>query len=174
MLMYLMMIESDADRHYFMELYVKYEKMLLRTARERFPRDMHAAEDVVQNSWIRVIRNLDKIRAVPEQKRGYYLIVIVRNEAASYQRRLHYDLSFEDEIFKDELSVEGPEAVTVYDLIRQMPDTYRAVLEMRFVEERSTKEIAKALHLKEGTVSSRIHRGKALLMDALREEGMEG
>lgn len=174
MLMYLMMIESDADRHYFMELYVKYEKMLLRTARERFPRDMHAAEDVVQNAWIRIIRNLDKIRSVPEKKQGYYLVVIVRNEAASYQRKLHYELSFDDEIFRNEPSEEGPEVITVFDVIHQMPDTYRAVLEMRFVEERSTKEIAKALHLKEGTVSSRIHRGKALLMDALREEGMEG
>ena len=42
---------------------------------------------------------------------------------------------------------------------------------MRFVEERSTKEIAKALSLKETTVDVRIHRGRALLIRKLREEG---
>ena len=42
---------------------------------------------------------------------------------------------------------------------------------MRFVEERSTKEIAAALSLKESTVDVRIHRGRALLMKKLREEG---
>lgn len=52
-----------------------------------------------------------------------------------------------------------------------MPDIYRTVLEMRFVEERSTKEIAKALSLKETTVDVRIHRGRALLIRKLREEG---
>ena len=38
-------------------------------------------------------------------------------------------------------------------------------------EERSTKEIAAALSLKETTVDVRIHRGRALLMKKLREGG---
>lgn len=45
------------------------------------------------------------------------------------------------------------------------------MIEMRFVEELSTKEIAAALGLKETTVNVRIHRGRALLMKKLREEG---
>lgn len=60
---------------------------------------------------------------------------------------------------------------SIIDTIRAMPDIYRTVLEMRFVEERSTKEIAKALSLKETTVDVRIHRGRALLIRKLREEG---
>ena len=51
-----------------------------------------------------------------------------------------------------------------------MPEIYRAVIEMRFVEELSTKEIAAALGLKETTVNVRIHRGRALLMKKLRDE----
>ena len=60
---------------------------------------------------------------------------------------------------------------SIIEIIQAMPDTYRAVLEMRFVEECSTKEIAKALSLKETTVDVRIHRGRALLIKKLMEEG---
>ena len=52
-----------------------------------------------------------------------------------------------------------------------MPELYRAVLEMRFVEECNTREIAKKLNLTESTVNTRIHRGRILLMKKLEEEG---
>ena len=52
-----------------------------------------------------------------------------------------------------------------------MPETYRAVLEMRLVEERTTREIAAALGLSEGAVNTRISRGRALLAEKLRKEG---
>ena len=69
------------------------------------------------------------------------------------------------------LLIENDNTRSIIDTIRAMPDIYRTVLEMRFVEERSTKEIAKALSLKETTVDVRIHRGRALLIRKLREEG---
>ena len=60
---------------------------------------------------------------------------------------------------------------TIIDTIRSMPETYRAVLEMRLVEERTTREIAAALGLSEGAVNTRISRGRALLAEKLRKEG---
>ena len=57
-------------------------------------------------------------------------------------------------------------------LICRMPETYRAVLEMRFVEERSTREIAQKLNIPEATVNTRIFRGRSLLIERLREEGL--
>lgn len=59
----------------------------------------------------------------------------------------------------------------ILKIIHEMPQVYRAVLEMRFVEECSTREIANRLHLKESTVNTRIHRGRLLLIKKLKEEG---
>lgn len=61
-------------------------------------------------------------------------------------------------------------AAAIVALIRDMPELYRAVLEMRFVEERTTREIAQALHLPEATVNTRIFRGRKLLAERMREE----
>ena len=56
-------------------------------------------------------------------------------------------------------------------LIRAMPEQYREVLELKFVLERSNREIAEALGLTEGTVGVRIQRGRALLIRRLEQEG---
>lgn len=56
-------------------------------------------------------------------------------------------------------------------IIRGMPEDYRRVLELRFVAEWSVAEIARTMGLTEGTVKTRIFRGRKLLMERLREEG---
>ena len=86
-------------------------------------------------------------------------------------RKRIFDKIIEKEIRDQLLNLENDNTRSIIDTIRAMPDIYRTVLEMRFVEERSTKEIAKALSLKETTVDVRIHRGRALLIRKLREEG---
>ena len=57
-----------------------------------------------------------------------------------------------------------------FEMIRAMPETYRAALEMRFVEEMSTREIAAALHISEDAANARISRGRRLLTEKLRRE----
>ena len=164
MLIFLSMLESDEERRLFTDLYNQYGNMMLHVAKRYFPKDMYAAEDVVQNAWIRVVDHFQKIQAVPSKKRGAYLVVIVRNEAITALRKQKPELHFDENFVEGYIDLEN-------DTIRAMPDIYRTVLEMRFVEERSTKEIAKALSLKETTVDVRIHRGRALLIRKLREEG---
>ena len=73
-------------------------------------------------------------------------------------------------IISEEFDIED-NSQPILDIIHKMPELYRAVLEMRFVEECSTREIATRLHLTESTVNTRIHRGRILLMKKLEEEG---
>lgn len=55
MLIFLSMLESDEERRLFTDLYNQYGNMMLHVAKRYFPKDMYAAEDVVQNAWIRVV-----------------------------------------------------------------------------------------------------------------------
>ena len=171
MLIFLSMLETDDERREFLELYNRYGTAMLRVAQRYFPNDSHTVEDAVQNAWLKAVENFSKILSVDCKKRGAYLVIIVKNESISMLRKRHPEQPF-DEAFANKQSNLGDRgAASVAELIQTMPDTYRAVLEMRFVEERSTREIAKTLRLKETTVNTRIHRGRAMLIEKLKEEG---
>lgn len=171
MLIFLTMLETDAERQLFMELYNQYGNAMLRVAQRYFLGEPTMAEDAVQNAWLRVVEKFSRLQDIPRKKRGAYLVVIAKNESISLLRKRHQELPFDDTIVADKGDFESDNAKDIIETIQKMPETYRAVIEMRFVEELSTKEIAVALGLKETTVNVRIHRGRALLMKKLREEG---
>lgn len=56
-------------------------------------------------------------------------------------------------------------------LIRQLPEEYRRVLELRFVAEWSLAEIAQAMGLTESAVKTRVFRGRKMLLKSLQKEG---
>lgn len=167
--MLLSMLSDEDDRKALYDLYTQYQDAMLRVARRYFPADPASAEDAVQSAWLRAIDHFSKIFEIPCKKRGAYLVIIVKNEALTLLRKYGRDLPLDEAL--TESVTEDNDSFTIVDVIRSMPETYRAVLEMRFVEERSTREIATALGLSERAVDTRISRGRALLVEKLRKEG---
>ena len=55
----------------------------------------------------------------------------------------------------------------VRDAMRQLPETYRRVLQLRYFDELSYGEICMALELPMGTVKAQLYRAKALLAQRL-------
>lgn len=170
-LIFLSILETDAERQLFMELYNQYGNAMLKVAQRYFIGEPAMAEDAVQNAWLRVVEKFSRIQEIPCKKRGAYLVVVARNEAISLLRKRHQEIPFDDDVMGEKYAFENDSTKDIIETILEMPETYRAVLEMRFIEDRSTKEIATALGLKETTVDVRIHRGRALLIKKLREEG---
>jgi len=164
------MLESEGERQEFLELYNLYSNPMLLVAKKIFSQDHASAEDAVQNAWMRVVENFPKIQAIPCKKRGAYLVVIVKNEALSILRKRQKELPLNEAMIGEAAAIENS-SQPILDIIHEMPQVYRAVLEMRFVEECNTREIASRLHLKESTVNTRIHRGRLLLIKKLKEEG---
>ena len=58
------------------------------------------------------------------------------------------------------------------ELFRQLPETYRAVLEMKILIGYTDKEIASRLGISETAVSSRASRGRSLLRKLVEGEGL--
>lgn len=172
LLIYLSVLETDHEKHEFMALYAEYHAVMLRVAKKYFPVDQMAREDAVQNAWIKIVKNFQKIMAIECKKRGSYCVIIVKNECISILRKNKAKVSL-DELplaVTDDLHEDSSASIT--QLIREMPEKYRTVLELRFIEERSTREIAQHLNIPEAAVSTRIFRGRKLLIDRLREEGL--
>ena len=168
LIMLLSMLSDEGDRRRLYELYTQYQDAMLRVARRYFPADQALAEDAVQNAWLRVIDNFSRISEIPCKKRGAYLVIIVKNESLTLLRKRTRELPLDESLTECSLD---DDSASIIDTIRSMPETYRAVLEMRLVEERTTREIAAALGLSEGAVNTRLSRGRSLLAEKLRKEG---
>ena len=53
-------------------------------------------------------------------------------------------------------------------IIMNMPDKYREVLFLRFIEEKSYEEIMDILRLPKGTIASLVNRGRKIILDEAR------
>lgn len=168
--MLLSMLSDEDDRKALYDLYTQYQDAMLRVARRYFPADPASAEDAVQNAWLRAIDHFSKFFEIPCKKRGAYLVIIVKNESLTLLRKRGKELPL-DESLAEEGTEGGDDSASIVDMIRSMSETYRVVLEMRLVEERTTREIATALGLSERAVDTRISRGRALLAEKLGKEG---
>lgn len=83
MLIYLSLLETDAEKEAFLALYSQYHQAMLRLARRYFPTDQMSLEDAVQNAWVKIIRNFPKIRTLEGKNRGAYCVITVKNECIS-------------------------------------------------------------------------------------------
>ncbi len=64
--------------------------------------------------------------------------------------------------------VEKLDATAVSRAIEELPDEFRAVSSLYFLEDLSYQQIAETLEIPVGTVRSRLHRGRALLQQRLK------
>lgn len=95
MLIYLSVLETDREKHEFMALYSEYHAVMLRVAKKYFPVDQMAREDAVQNAWMKIVKNFQKISAIECKKRGAYCVIIVKNECISILRKNKAEIRFD-------------------------------------------------------------------------------
>ena len=169
---FLAALESDADKQAFTKLYEENHIRMEETAM-RILKDHGDAEDAMQNAFLQIIRHFEEIYKIPCDKLPFWCVSIVKNEALSIIRKKKR-LVFMDDLPHMEIEAE---AVTNYtglvQLFAKLPDTYRAVLEMKLLLGYSEKEIAQHLGLSPSAVGTRIFRGKVLLREIIEKEGFE-
>lgn len=171
MLSYLLAaLESEEDKRRFIELYEENHVRAEQTAL-RILKNPHDAEDAVQNAFLQVIHHFDKISEIPCKKLEFWIISIVKNEALMILRRNQKELPQED---WDNFSADVNDPIGYNELVQlfsRLPPTYRAVLEMRMINDYSGKEIAVHLGISESAVNTRISRGRILLRELAVKEG---
>jgi RNA polymerase sigma-70 factor (ECF subfamily) len=130
------------------------------------------AEDLVQEVYARVLR---KPRLLHSHDDLGYLLRVLRNTYFSSQRaaqrRLRPDpLPDEMDLVEDRHAVhphEALEAKELYAVIAELPDPFRDALVAIDVLGLSYREAARALRVREATVTTRLHRGRLRLARAL-------
>lgn len=168
---YLATLENDADQALFAQLYRQYVSKMMKVAQRILP--SHAqAEDAVHDAFLKMIQHFEELKAIPDQQRVYWMIAVTKNASLDLLRKGKKEMPMEEEaaVYQAAPADEGGFRALVA-VIRAMPETYRRVLELRFVAEWSHAEIAQELRISEGAVKSRVFRGRQILMERMAKEG---
>lgn len=171
----------------FRELLRRYERPVFSLV-FRMVRDRDTAEDLAQESFIKVLNNIDRYR--PEFKFSSWLFKIANNVAIDHLRKRTVDtVSLEGSRYatttaeaestaipvasKDQSALEEMESKELGGAIEKavaaLRPEYRACILLRHVEDRSYEEIAATLDLPLGTVKTYIHRARHELRKALED-----
>ncbi len=169
----------------FRELVRRYERPVFSLV-FRMVRDRELAEDLSQDSFIKVLNNID--RYSPEFKFSSWLFKIANNVAIDHLRRRRLDTISIDgsphastaaEVESSALQIESEQENALDELaskelgsaievaIARLRPEYRACIMLRHVEGRAYEEIAATLDLPLGTVKTYIHRARHELRKAL-------
>ena len=150
----------------------------------RFTNSGSEAQDLTQEVFLRVFRTLKSFRAA-EGSFGTWLARVTRNLLIDHYRRTRQDRStdsIEEQLpvieeagasasVRPDDAVAGQEASEILQATLQKlsPDLREAVI-LRDLQEMEYREIADVLQIPEGTVKSRINRGRMELGRLLRKQ----
>ena len=152
--MYLAMLGSEEDRERFTLLYEAHEKRLYAVALKVLG-DPTRAENAAQQTWLQALRNWERINTLDWDAAAKYLAVAAKNAALDRRKNERGNTTMPEDWDPPAPEDGQGEYQRLVALILALPEAYRWVLELKFVEEESNQEIAKRLGLKESTVSTR-------------------
>ena len=157
-------MEDEDDRQFVTELYQKYKLNMYYTAR-RIVKDPHTAEDMVQESCIAIINNLDKVKAVEVCRRRAYIVSLVKNISINYvvkrDRQSKYSFIADDEILSqqpdldsdiEEQLIRNCEIATIKSALLRLSEKDRTILRMRYFDDLKDGDIANYLNIKANSV----------------------
>lgn len=150
-------------------------RSLVRLAR-LFVDDRDAAEDIVQEAFLRLARHTGNIAAI--DRAPAYLRSIVLNLARDHNRRglvslRHHatngrEIDVESDAVGDQL-VRSEEHQRVIEAVRELPTRQRDCITLRYFEEFGIDRIAATLGLSVNSVKTHLRRAMAALDRALSE-----
>lgn len=161
----------------FGRLMERYEAPLLRYLMRLTGWASEEVEDILQEAFIKAYRHLNDYD--PALKFSAWLYRITHNQAIDALRRqtaspVRFEWSLEDvaRLVPAKNDTEATlwsqeELESVRRAIDSLPERYREVLVLRFLEEKSYEEIVDILKMPKGSVATAVKRGKELLLKQL-------
>ena len=148
----------------------------------RFLGDYAACSDVVQETMIKVFRYKDSYSSVAKFSTWVYTIAgnLARTEYRRQRRRNIFSISdfgeehktydLPDENYRpDVIADSGIKDEIIQKALLKVKESYREAVILRDIQGMSYEEISEILGVNEGTVKSRINRGRAQLQELLKD-----
>lgn len=166
----------------FTHIIERYEAPLCRYIRRLGVREHEDQQDVLQEIFIKVYKNLNGFD--PSLKFSSWVYRIAHNEAISWFRKQnvrpegHLIAESDDVLSLVKTNEKDPEALfdtevnaeMVTEALKSIDAKYRDVLVLRFFEHKEYEEISDILKIPIGSVGTLIHRGKHQLKTHINPE----
>jgi RNA polymerase sigma-70 factor (ECF subfamily) len=160
---------QDGDSQALEELVARWQQRLWRQALHLTGK-RDAASDVLQEVWMAIVRGIRTLDDPARFRHWAYRLVI--NKSVDWVRRQQRQRKLADDASGDlgECSppATGDHAERLRRALSRLPDDCRAILSLRYFEDAQVGEIARILEVPEGTVKSRINRGRTELARLLQ------
>ena len=151
---------KKGDRDAFGQIYNLFYRRIFRYCKFNCAEE---AQDICQETFLRAYKSLGKF----SEKRGgsfqAYLFAIARNIIIDYRRKKkdvllkeYQDIGEEDDL--DERIDKKRENQKLKEAIAKLAETDRQIVVLRYFEEMTTYEVAKAVGMREGALRVRLHR----------------
>jgi RNA polymerase sigma-70 factor (ECF subfamily) len=147
----------------------------------RFLGDYTACADVVQETMIKVYRYKDSYSSVAKFSTWVYTIAgnLARTEYRRQRRQNIFSINdygeeyqtydLPDETYRPDVATDsGIKDEIIQKALLKVKETYREAVILRDIQGLSYEEISEILGVNEGTVKSRINRGRAQLQELLK------
>lgn len=166
--------EQKSSKNYDLETLIReHGTDVLRTA-YLYVKDIHIAEDIFQEVFIKVNNNVHKFKELSSIKT--WIIRITINTCKDYLKSAYHSkvvpmVDFVEDAIACESEFEKLEEreknVTVKEAVMELPEHYRDVILCVYLNEMSLQDTSKSLGIPVGTVKSRLRRAKDKLKDLL-------
>jgi len=172
---------QDGELHAYNVIVNRYKDQLLNFA-YRFLGNTEEAEDVVQETFLRLYRKRHAYRQIAKFSTWIYTIAgnLAKTELRKRKRRKIVsitDMGFEDKEYEIEdqsadASRKADSALTekiIQEAIDELMPRFKEVIVLRDIQELSYEEIGKILNIPLGTVKSRVNRARIKLQSKLQD-----
>lgn len=170
--------DSSTPEEILTHMVATYQRALLRMC-FLYLRDRTAAEDAVQETFLKAYRSISTFRS--ESTERTWLMSIAINTCRDMNRSAWLRHT-EKRVTPDELSIAAPEqdedALALAEAIRRLPGKHRDAILLYYYQDMTIHEVAEALHAAPSTILKRLRQAEARLRLTLLEDespiGMAG
>jgi RNA polymerase sigma factor (sigma-70 family) len=160
------------DRASQKQLYSEFAELMLGVC-YRYTKSVADAEDVMQEAFVKVFKNLHQYKGDGEL--GAWIRRIMVNTALNYLKRnskYQGDLSF-DNVTLHPVADDDPQMLLdtreLVNLLRQLPAGYQLIFNLHAIEGYTHVEIGQLLGISESTSRSQYSRARALLITWIKK-----
>ena len=171
MLIYMMMIDSEADRSKFEKIYLKYRYLMHDVAYEIL-QHKEDTEDAVHQAFIKIAEHIEEIEDPVCPKTRGYVVIIAENKAIDIcrKRMRHPMLEYYEAASGITIEYNGCDKLTL--CMSKLSAVQRQVILLKYKFGYSNGEVANILGISKSNAIKIDQRAKKLLYELCGEEGL--
>lgn len=172
-------MSDNSETEPIKELFKTYRQMMYKTALGIL-RSASDAEDAVQNAFLWMINNPEKVARIPRSEIPLYLTYITEHSSIDIYRKQrshaaddideHYELS--SERFVEEEALSNLTVIEIRNALSELSDRDYDLLYLYLFKDKNYREIGKIMNIPENQVRVYIRRARKRFIKILKERGV--